>query len=393
MKYISFRTFLICILLPPAFYLITLQGLEILFHYKWTAQLREAIVSDTRPLMEGEKLIEDKIAGVIKHHLDTSLGIKAGIRADIFVTTKSNSLLYPRLNLQKSRNTGPDRAPDENKSISPEEMARIAQNNQRILQEGIQLALNVSIPRNSWLANGILTFYIMLFVFVPYWAYVLKTKEARELKLSKQKAIEEANKKLSYAQEKLAEISVKKIKDQSEIQRLEAELDLAGTKVRETENEALTEIEILDKDLQRSIKLKDELATEVRRLEKELKKIEASPIPPNKQQKLASDTAKRFKTLYKNLEISSRAVDGFIDLETNLQRQSEELIHTLNEDGSKVLVKRKVFSRKGALPVFECEFGRNGRIYWSPGSGGKRQVWVVGTKNSQGKDLSYIDKL
>ncbi|KFO68726.1 hypothetical protein ER57_02075 [Smithella sp. SCADC] len=393
MKYLSFRTFLICILLPPAFYLLTLQGLEIFFHHKWSAELREAIVSDTRPMMEGKTRIEDDIAGIIGRHRDTSYGIKAGIQAEIFVMTRTNRLLYPQSNFQKAGRFGPYIDHKKKNPASPEDMARIAENNQRTLQEGIQLVLNVSIPRNSWLSIGILTVYIMLFVFLPYRAYLLKTKEARELKISKQNAIEAANKKLTDAQEKLAEVSAREMKDQSEITQLKADLDLAGTKVRATENEALAELEILDLDLQKNIKLKEELETEVRRLEKELRKIESSPITINKQQKEIIDTTKRFKTLYKNLEISSRAIDGFIDLETNLQLQSEELIHTINEDGSKVPVKRKVYTRKGALPVFECEFGRSGRIYWSTGSGGKRQVWVIGTKNTQNKDLAYIDKL
>jgi len=393
MKYLSFRTFLICILLPPALYLLTLQGMEIFFHHKWSAELREAIVSDTRPLMEGKKSIEDEIARIIGHHIDQSLGIKAGIQADIFVTTKTNRLLYPQSNFQKAGNFGPYIDHEEKKPASLEDMARIAENNQRILQEGIQLVLSVNIPRNSWLSIGILTIYIMLFVFLPYWAYLSKTKEARELAISKQKAIEAANKKLTDAQEKLAEVSAREMKDQSEIKRLKSDLDLAGAKVRETENEALAEIETLDQDLQKNIKLKEELENEVRCLEKELRKIESSPITTNKQQKEVIDTTKRFRTLYKNLEISSRAIDGFIDLETNLQLQAEELIHALNEDGNNISVKRKVYTRKGALSVFECEFGRNGRIYWSPGPGGKRQVLVIGTKNTQNKDLAYIDKL
>jgi hypothetical protein len=367
--------------------------MEIFFHHKWSAELREAIVSDTRPLMEGKKSIEDEIARIIGHHIDQSLGIKAGIQADIFVTTKTNRLLYPQSNFQKAGNFGPYIDHEEKKPASLEDMARIAENNQRTLQEGIQLVLNVSIPRNSWLSIGILTIYIMLFVFLPYWAYLSKTKEARELAISKQKAIEAANKKLTDAQEKLAEVSAREMKDQSEIKRLKSDLDLAGAKVRETENEALAEIETLDQDLQKNIKLKEELENEVRCLEKELRKIESSPITTNKQQKEVIDTTKRFRTLYKNLEISSRAIDGFIDLETNLQLQAEELIHALNEDGNNISVKRKVYTRKGALSVFECEFGRNGRIYWSPGPGGKRQVLVIGTKNTQNKDLAYIDKL
>ena len=393
MKYLSFRTFLICILLPPALYLLTLQGMEIFFLNKWSAELREAIVSDTRPMMEGKKRIEDDIAGIIGHHLDQSLGIKAGIQAEIFVMTRANRLLYPQFNFEKAGKFGPYIDHEEKKPVSLEDMAQIAENNQRILQEGIKLVLSVNIPRNSWLSIGILTMYIMLFVFLPYWAYLLKTKEARELKISKQKAIEAANKNLTETQEKLTEVSAREKKDQSEIKRLKSDLDLAGTKVRATENEALAEIEILDQDLQKNIKLKEELETEVRRLEKELRKIESSPIPPNKQQKEVIDTTKRFKTLYKNLEISSRAIDGFMSLEANLQLQAEELIHAINEDGSKVSVKRKVFTRKGVLAVFECEFGRSGRIYWSPAPGSKRQVWVIGTKNTQNKDLAYIDKL
>ena len=393
MKYLSFRTFLICILLPPALYLLTLQGLEIFFHNKWSAELREAIVSDTRPMMEGKKRIEDEIAGIIGHHIDKSLGIKAGIQAEIFVMTRTNRLIYPQSNFQKAGKFGPYIDHEEKKPASLEDMARIAENNQRILQEGIKLLLSVNIPRNSWLSIGILTMYIMLFVFLPYWAYLLKTKEARELAISKQKAIEAANKKLTETQEKLTEVSAREMKDQSEIKRLKSDLDLAGAKVRETENEALAELEILDKDLQKSIKLKEELENEVRCLEKELRKIESSPITTNKQQKEIIDTTKRFKTLYKNLEISSRAIDGFMSLEANMQLQAEELIHALNEDGNNISVKRKVYTRKGALSVFECEFGRSGRLYWSTGPGGKRQAWVIGTKNTQSKDLAYVDKL
>lgn len=393
MKHLSFRTFLICILMPPALYLITLQGLEIFFHNKWTAQLQKEIISDTRSLMEGKKRIEDYIAGIIGQWLDNSLAIKAGVQAEIFVKTGTNKLLYPRFHDQKTGKSGADVAYDEKKPVSPEDMIRIAQNNQMILQEGIKLFLRVDVPRNSWLANGILTFYIMLFVFFPYWAYVLKAKEAGELAVSKQKAIEAANQKLKDAQEKLAQATAREKKEQTEIKRLKADLDIAGAKALKTENEALAEIEILDRDLQKSIKLKEELETEVRRLETELRKIEASPIAISKQQKAVIDTAKRFKTLYKNLEVNSRATDGFLELDANLQLQSEELIHTLNEDGSKVPVKRKVFTRKGAFPVFECEFGRNGRLYWSPGPGVKRQIWVIGTKNTQSKDLAYLDTL
>jgi hypothetical protein len=393
MKYLSFRTFLICILLPPAMYLFTLQGLELFLQNKWTAELQQDLASDATPLMEGRTRIEDDVSRKITHYLDASYGIKAGISADIFVKTKTGRLIYPQLNFPKSGKYGPYITHDENSPATLEDMTRTAENNRRIIQEGLHLILRVNIPRNSWLAHGILTIYIMLFVFLPYWAYLSKTKEARELEISKQKAIEAANKKLIDAQENLAKASAREMKEQAEIQRLKADLDLAGTKVRETENEALAEIETLDQDLHQSILLKEEFELEVLRLEEELRKIESLSIPANKQQKQMTDTTKRLKKLYKNLEIHTRAMDGFASLESSMQLLAEELIHTLNEDGSKVPVKRKVFTKKGALSVFECEFGRNGRIYWSQGAGAQKQVWVIGTKNSQNKDLAYLDKL
>jgi len=374
-------------------YLFTLQGLEIFFQNKWAAELQKGLFSDTTPLMEGKTDIEDEIAGKIMQYLDASYGIKAGISADIFVKTKTGRLIYPQFNFQKSGKFGPYINRNENNPASLEDMTHIAEKNRKIMQEGVQLVLKVNIPRNSWLAHGILTLYIMLFVFLPYWAYLSKTKEARELEISKQKAIDAANKKLTDAQEKLAKVSAMEMNEQLEIERLKADLDLAGAKVRETEDEALAEIEILDKDLHKNINLKEELELEVLRLEEELRKIESLPVPANKEQKQLIDATKRFKKLYKNLEIHSRAIDGFTSLEANMQLQAEELIHTINEDGSRVPVKRKVFTKKGALSVFECEFGRNGRIYWSPGPGNKTQILVIGNKNTQNKDLAYIDKL
>lgn len=375
-------------------YLLTLQGLEIFFYRMWRAELQEAFVSDVRSLSEGKIRMEDRIEGIVARFLNESRGIKAGMQADIFVTTGTKRLLYPSIASNGTEQSGHNKtAPAPFISPPPEDRARIAENNRKILEDGIQLLLKVDIPRNSWLANGILTFYIMIFAFLPYWAYLLKTKEARLLEISKRKAIESANLKLTEAQEKLAEASARANNEELEIKRLKADLDLAGARVAETENEALSEIDRLDRNLQKSAKIKEELEAEVRRLEAELKKVDTSPVPASKQQKQVAETAKRFKTLYKNLEFSLRSVDGFLELEAHMQLQSEELISTLNEDGSKVPVKRKVFIRKGSLPVFECEFGRKGRLYWSPGPGVKRQVWVIGTKNSQSKDLAHLDKL
>ncbi|MBW2143377.1 MAG: hypothetical protein JRG75_03140, partial [Deltaproteobacteria bacterium] len=71
----------------------------------------------------------------------------------------------------------------------------------------------------------------------------------------------------------------------------------------------------------------------------------------------------------------------------------EELIHNMNVDSSKLTVKRKIFSKKGAAPTFECEFAYRGRVYWRPVAGTKTEILAIGTKNSQTKDLVYLENI
>lgn len=394
MKYLSFRTFLICILMPPALYLFTLQGMEILYQKNIVTDLQGIMISDAKPLMDGEINIQDEISKNITAYLSGKYLVKIGVSVDIIVKTKTGRLIYPRLSYNKNKGDLP-RSPSDlvPPNISPERLKQ-AQRNWQILREGLQIIASAKVHRNSWLANGILTFYIMLFVFLPYRAYLVKSREAQKIEKSKKEAVDAANQKLMDAQQRLMQVSTKEKQQQQEIQKLKADLHLADDKARQTEDEALAEIERLDNNLNESIKLRQTLESEAHRLEQELKNIEAShQVPSTKQRKQINDTLKRFKALYKNLEFHPRAVQSFLDLEANMQLQVEELIHMLNEDGSKIPVKRKVFIKKGGLPIFECEFGKKGRFYWGPGSGTKRQVLAVGTKNSQHRDLAFLQGL
>jgi len=282
--------------------------------------------------------------------------------------------------------------PHEKTASTPTEMLQVAERNLKIMDEGFDMLLTVQIPGTSFLANSILVFYIVVFTFLLYWAYRSSAREATRFELSNRQALEIANKNLINAQQRLQDVIIRERSYQQETEKLKKDLDLVSNRVRETEDEALSEMEHLEKSLHESIDLKEELELEVLRLGEELERIEsAQKAPPKKRLKQIDGAAKRFKTLYKNLEIQQKAVEGFLNLESNLQLRAEELIHNMNEDSSKLTVKRKLFSKKGADPSFECEFGYKGRIYWRPGPGTKTQVLVIGTKNSQTKDLAYLE--
>ena len=129
-------------------------------------------------------------------------------------------------------------------------------------------------------------------------------------------------------------------------------------------------------------------------IRQELKRLESSrKATSRKQDRQIKSTMKRFGTLYKNLVFHPRAGEGFLNLQSDLQLRAEELIHNMNEDSSRLMVKRKLFSRKGGLSVLECEFAYRGRVYWRRGADGKTHVLAIGTKNTQAKDLAYLESL
>ena len=153
-------------------------------------------------------------------------------------------------------------------------------------------------------------------------------------------------------------------------------------------------MEILEENLLENISLREKMEKEVTHLKQELERLQSGDkISLRKQDKQVKASMKRFRTLYKNLEFHTRAVEGFVTLQGDLQLKVEEVIHTMNEDSGRLSVKRKVFAKKGALPEFESEFAYRGRIYWKRAEDGKVHVLAIGTKNTQSKDLAYLERL
>jgi hypothetical protein len=380
--------------LPYILYISSLHVLEAFIQKKWTAELQGVLISDSRPLLEGRLSIEDEIQRNIDAYLASRYTLKWGILPQISVKTKTGRWLYPSYGQGMLYLFDSDAFPPEKPVSAPNEMLRVAERNLKIMDEGIDLSVTVQIPRTTWLANSIFVFYVLLFSLLLYQAYRKSAREAQRSTISNQQALEAANSKLAVAQQRLRDATAGERSYQKEVERLKADLDLASDRVRETENEALAEMEQLEKNLHESIALKEELELEVIRLGEEFERIESlQKVPTKKRLKQINNTMKRFKTLYKNIEIHSRAVEGFLNLESDLQLRAEELIHNMNEDCNQLPVRRKIFSKKGATPAFECEFSYRGRIYWRPGPGTKTQVLVIGTKNSQTRDLAYLESL
>jgi chromosome segregation ATPase len=152
----------------------------------------------------------------------------------------------------------------------------------------------------------------------------------------------------------------------------------------------LEEIEKQEAGLGEQTRLKEEMAEQVLELRAEMERL---ALKPKKKKKKVDSAAKRFTVLYKNLAFTERALEGFLDLTEDFQLKAEEVIHKLNQDESAVSVKRKVFGKGGKMNVLEVAFSYSGRIYYQKDSGNKKAIVAIGTKNTQEKDLAYLESI
>lgn len=394
MRHLSYRVIFLCIFLPPVLYIFSIQGLELLFQRSWSRGLQSTLVSDSSALLRGEISIKDEVQRNIDRYLSRSYALKWGVVPRITVRTKTGRLLYPRLSPEFNYPLQADTPQTGAQTGSPLATLRTAEENLKIMEEGITLSLEAEIPRNTLLANSILVFYIFLFSLLLYRAYRAKTDAAEKLSLRMEEDFKSATQKLHEAQERLVTLAEMEQEYQHEIERLQAEVASASKKVQLTEEQALEEIERLEKKIQGSVAARQQMKEEALRLQEELGRLESAQKSATKRQARQIDmTTKRFRTLYKNLDFHERAIEGFLNLQSEFQLKAEEFIHNINEDESRLSVKRKVFAGKGALPAFECEFAYRGRIYWKKGPDGRTQILGIGTKNTQAKDLAYVKSL
>jgi myosin heavy subunit len=275
--------------------------------------------------------------------------------------------------------------------LSPEATAA---RNRKILQEGFIVNLGIEIPHNTWVANGVLLFYLLIVSGLLARVYLARTREVERLSRLNAEALAKAGAELARSQEKLERLTTEEKSHKERIETLHSELHTAKDRLESTEDEALSEMENLERSLRESTALREAMEHEVAGLREEVTRLSVSAQRfGKKRDKQVQGLTRRLGTLYRNVQVHERALQGFQDLEEDMQLKAEEVIHTLNQDCGKVPVKRKVFSGKGALSVVESEFAHRGRMYWRRNASGKVEVLVIGTKNSQGRDLAHLEAL
>jgi chromosome segregation ATPase len=161
------------------------------------------------------------------------------------------------------------------------------------------------------------------------------------------------------------------------------------------EDELIEEIDSLEKKLEENLLLQEQQKEDIEALSERIEDYEKALKKDEKQKTRASQAVgKRFKAIYKNITVSDRALSGFVDLNEELKIKAEEIIHQLNEKPDQVTIKRKVFiGKRDKKSIMEVIFGYKGRLYFWKGANGTVEVLAIGTKNTQSRELEYLNNL
>ena len=344
------------------------------------------MIQNYKALYEGRYTLKEEINHNIGKYLSQSFKYRLGVRISIMVKARDDRILYPTQFKRDLEDSGLERDFSE-LGLGSLNFVKVAEENYRILNEGLGLSVKVEIRHNSWLSNSILVFYIFLSVLILQRVIKRRLRESESWETAQKTLIERLSQQLTQAESRLKEVGAK---EQDYVKRIGG-LKSEKKGLTKDIDGLLEEMEILEAGLEDQRARKEEVKSEVLQLRGDMDRLKEKLRRPRKKQKEVDSTSKRFKVLYKNLTFTDRAIEGMLSLTDEFQLKAEEVIHKLNEDDSQVTVKRKIFGKGGKIDILEVDFSYSGRIYFQRDSQPTaKKILAIGTKNTQEKDLAFI---
>ncbi|MBN1848056.1 MAG: hypothetical protein JW932_05675 [Deltaproteobacteria bacterium] len=385
MKSFPFRILFLCIFLPPIFYLVTIIILEGYLQQRETSKLNHLIIQDHEALYEGRYTVKEEIKRNLEAYLTQSLIYRLGVSMNILVKTSDDRILYPA----QFRNEYSESNTSEGFSTLPTHelhYTEIAVENYEILNKGLLVLLDIQIKHNSWISNSILVLYIFAAALVLQRIIKNRIQEAEKEEEDQKRIIHRLSVELAGAEAKLQDEEDKEKRFKQKIHELNRDKNGLTTDI----DELLEEMEKMEKGLEAHMEDKRRTEQEIARLKEEIDLLRDKVQRPNKRKGKTSSFEKRFRILYKNLEFTDRAIEGFTALPDSFQLKAEEIIFRLNENHSMIPVKRKVFGKGGKMNILEVDFSYSGRLYFQKDTQSKTRIMAIGTKNTQNQDLAFL---
>lgn len=389
MKHFPLKVVIFCLVITPVLYMVTLAGCRDYLEKKYRLKIENEFIGNSNELLNGSVHIEDRIAKNIRAILNRDALIRiAKLDLEVQVTEGRGKIIYPTY-------VGTDEFQED--SLGYYDARAVADKNFAILNSGLKVHTVLHLDHGSFLANLIFAVYSgisILIFFVFYRQGTQRAKQERDAKNALIQDLKQNLKKNEMRHEQLEE-DLKRERAQlfKNIKQLDQKYQSEQKKAKTNEDEMFNEIVALEDQLNTYIELKERRNAEINELKSNLEKYEQKKSAGKSKRSDFNFISKRFKTLYKHIEMSRRALDGFINLTEDQQIKAEETIHQLDLDPGSVIVKRKVFSgKKHKASCFEILFAYNGRLYFM-NHPNKTEVVVIGTKQTQTRDMEYLHNL
>jgi hypothetical protein len=381
MKFFPFRLLILCILLPSVFYIVSLQGISTGLEKKYFSDLTSVYLGDTTVLLQGRVRLRDMVNRNINEYFKQSHALYWGVKPNVLVTTRDDEIIYPS-------------AFDTQARISPEDTLDIAQENYELLNKGLNLRVDLSLSPVSLAGLSLMALYVLVDIVVLFGIYKRGLARALREEARKDSKIRELRDKERRFAERIKELDTRKGDLESKVERVKKELLQEREQASANEDGLLDEIVTLEEQLQKTRLLQKSQRAEIDKLREQIDELSEQPVRKSaKKAKTGDNLEKRMRVLYKHLDIHDKAILGITDMAEDMRIKAEEVILQLNTDPSLVTIKRKVFGKGRKTKVLEVAFGYNGRLYFRHKPGGGIEVLCVGTKNSQAKDLDFLDRV
>lgn len=385
MKFFPIKVVIVCLLATPILYTITLIFSEKYLTGRYSTQIQNILIGDSKPLLDGSLSLEEQIAKNIQKFLKQDRIVKmTGLDLNILVATSQGKILYPVYSDVNSPI----------QEITGGEDAQItAKKNFELLNNGLDIQIAAKLDHGSFLGNFILFGYFGISFTVFLIFYKIGSSKASLDRKKNIRLITELQKEDEIHKQILDELKKERQGLFENIKALNAKYQEDRRKASINEEEMFQEIVTLEEKFNAFIEFKQAKEKEIEELKSKIQTYERRKTPKIRRNEF-DFTLKRFSVIYKNIEINRKALTGFLNLDEDQQIKVEEIIHLLDSDPDKVIIKRKVFSgKKSRTTCFEVLFAYNGRLYFRKNDNNRIEILTIGNKNTQTKDMEFIHNL
>ncbi|OFZ67191.1 MAG: hypothetical protein A2328_09225 [Bdellovibrionales bacterium RIFOXYB2_FULL_36_6] len=385
MKFFPIKVAIICLLATPILYTITLIYSETYLNDKYLSRIQNIMIGDSKPLLDGSVTLEEQISNNIRRFLKEDNILKfTGVDLKIIVTTSQGRILYPvysDVNLPAKEIAGDFDAPS------------VSKRNFELLNNGLDVQIETNLDHGTFIGNLILFLYFGISFVVFLIFYKIGTSKAALDRKKNLQLLTDLQKEDAMHKQILDELKKERQGLFENIKALNAKYQEDRRKTSINEEEMFQEIISMEEKFNAFIEFKHNKEKEIEELKSKIKTYERRKTPKIRRNEF-DFILKRFSVLYKTIEMNRKALTGFLSLDEENQIKVEELIHMMDRDPDKVMIKRKVFSgKKNKTTCFEVLFAYSGRLYFRKNENNKIEVLVIGTKNTQTKDMEYIHNL